>query len=323
MESNPTTESTPTNQDPYRLKFHGEGGALFGIVIINILLTFVTLGLYYPWARAKLLKYYYSQTEFAGSRFEFLGTGREMFIGFIKAVAILLVIYAVLIGGVMGKMPLLILVGYLMIFAIIPFAIHGALRYRLSRTTWRGIHFGYHGDLRELAKLFFKNLGLTLITCGLYGMWMMVNLHKYTQNNIRLGNAQVKFEGDGMDLFVIYIKGYLLTILTLGIYSFWWITEMHKFYIVHTSIIQDGNEYPVNTHINGLDFLKLSLMNVLIFIFTLGIGEPWVRVRTMRYFIDNMEIGAGFDPDTLVQTEGDYKDATGDDMLSMMDLNLG
>jgi uncharacterized membrane protein YjgN (DUF898 family) len=318
-----TMESTEPNQEPHRIKFYGEGSTLFGIIIVNVLLTFVTLGLYYPWARAKLLRYYYSETEFAGSRFEFLGTGKEMFKGFIKAIGILIVIYALFIFGAMGKHFLLIFIAYLLILAIIPFAIHGFLKYRLSRTVWRGIHFGYHGDLREFIKLFFKNILITLCTCGIYGMWMSVNLHSYTQNRIRLGNAQLKFEGEGVDLFVIYLKGYFLSIITLGIYAFWWITEMHKFYINHTSIIQGENEYPVTTNINGWDFLKLSVVNILIIIFTLGIGLAWVQVRTMRFYLENIEIPGGFDPNALVQTEGDYKDATGDDMLSMMDLNLG
>ncbi len=314
--------TTTTTQEPLRLKFHAEGGTLFGIVIVNALLTMFTLGLYYPWARAKLLKYFYSETEFAGSRFEFLGTGREMFMGFIKAIGLLILIYAVVIGIMAAHLYILLLPIYLLILAIIPFAIHGALKYRLSRTVWRGIHFGYHGDLKEFATLFFKNVGLTVVTLGFYGMWMSVNIHKYTQNNIRLGNAQVKFDAEGWDLFVIYIKGYFLTIITLGIYAFWWITDMHKFYINHTTIVQDGNEYAVSTNMTGGGFFKLSIINFFIILFTLGIGISWVRVRTMRFYIENIEIAAGFDTNALVQTEGDYKDATGDDLLSMMDVPL-
>ncbi len=316
-------DSTQTNQEPHRLRFFAEGSTLFGIIIINTLLTFVTLGLYYPWARAKLLKYFYSQTEFAGSRFEFLGTGREMFIGFIKAIGILIVIYALFIIGFYSQNGLLILLAYLVLIAIIPVAIHGALRYRLSRTTWRGIHFGYEGDLKEFLKLFFKNILLTLVTLGFYSAWMEVNLHTYLQNNIRLGNARVKFEAEGSELFVIYLGGYFLSIITLGIYSFWWITNIHKFYINHTSIVQDDRESPVSTSITGWGFLKLSLLNVVIIIFTLGIGMAWVRVRVMRFYLENIQIDAAFDANALVQTEGDYKDATGDDLLSMMDIPLG
>ncbi len=315
-------EQINTNPPPLRLKFNADGGTLFGIVLINTLLTFVTLGFYYPWARAKTLKYFYSQTEFNGTPFEFHGTGKEMFKGFVKVVIIIAVIYAIVIAGSLTKNPLLILLVYPIIFLIIPFAIHGAMRYRLSRTSWRGIHFGYHGDLKELLGLFFKNLLLTICTLGIYGAWMQINLHRYVESNSRIGNAQVKFEAEGGDFFWLNFKGYLLSIVTLGIYLPWWITSMHRFYIEHTSIVQNENEYKFKTNITGGDFFILSIVNALITVFTLGIGYSWVRVRVMRFYIENLELESGFNPDALVQTEEEYTNATGDDMLSMLEIDL-
>ncbi len=69
--------------------FFGEGSKFFGIVVINFLLTLITLGLYYPWAKARTRQYLWSETEFEGSPFTFHGTGREMFRGFIIAYGIL------------------------------------------------------------------------------------------------------------------------------------------------------------------------------------------------------------------------------------------
>ncbi len=38
-------------------EFFGEGSKYFGIVVVNLLLTFLTLGLYYPWAKERSRKY--------------------------------------------------------------------------------------------------------------------------------------------------------------------------------------------------------------------------------------------------------------------------
>ncbi|HZG01773.1 MAG TPA: DUF898 family protein, partial [Chitinophagales bacterium] len=65
-----------------RVTFHGRGGDLFGIYVVNWLFTVLTLGIYYPWAKAAVLRYLYQETEFDNSRFSFHGTGKEMFIGF-------------------------------------------------------------------------------------------------------------------------------------------------------------------------------------------------------------------------------------------------
>ena len=56
--------------------FHGTGGTLFGIHVVNTLLTLVTLGFYYFWAKTRLRRYLFSHTEIEGDRFAYHGTGR-------------------------------------------------------------------------------------------------------------------------------------------------------------------------------------------------------------------------------------------------------
>ena len=46
------------------LKFYAQPSKLFVILLVNFFFTIITLGLYYPWAKAKLLQYFYSETEF-------------------------------------------------------------------------------------------------------------------------------------------------------------------------------------------------------------------------------------------------------------------
>ncbi len=54
-----------------KLEYHGTGGTLLGISIVNLLLTILTLGIYSFWARTKLRRYFYAETELAGDRFAF------------------------------------------------------------------------------------------------------------------------------------------------------------------------------------------------------------------------------------------------------------
>jgi len=73
------------DQPKEKISFFGKGATYFGIVAINLILTVVTVGLYYPWAKATYRKYIWNETEFKGSRFVFNGTGKEMFKGFLIA----------------------------------------------------------------------------------------------------------------------------------------------------------------------------------------------------------------------------------------------
>jgi len=61
----------PETPNRFKLKFFGAGSTYFGIVILNLLLTIVTLGLYYPWAKAAYRKYTWNEIEMKGSRFTF------------------------------------------------------------------------------------------------------------------------------------------------------------------------------------------------------------------------------------------------------------
>jgi uncharacterized membrane protein YjgN (DUF898 family) len=313
-------------KEPRSLKFNGSGGALFGILIVNFLLTVITLGLYYPWAKAKRMKYMYAETELDGSRFTFHGTGPEMFKGFIKAIGILILIYAVFFMSILSGNAVLRIVGVLffifVIFLIGPLAIHGSMKYRMSRTSWRSIHFGYRGDRKELVIMYLKGIFLTIITLYIYLAWFACDLRRFIIGNIRFGSIGFKYVGKGGDLFVMNLKGFFLSILTLGIYSFWWFRDMMKFYIDNIKIVKNDKEYNIKFNGSAGDIFILFLINYFLVIITLGIAIPWVMVRNVKFIYENSMIDGEFDTSNIQQTEADYKDATGEDMLDMLDLNI-
>ncbi|MBK7964829.1 MAG: DUF898 domain-containing protein [Bacteroidetes bacterium] len=307
----------------YPFSFVGTGGAYFGIAIVNIILKIFTLGLYYPWAKAKELQYLYGATSFDESRFEFHGTGAEMFKGFIKA----LIIFALIIGGFIAamvmQMPILGFIWYIGGFMIIlPIIIHGSYKYRMSRTSWRGIRFGYRGDRKEFTILFFKELFFTIISLGIYGSWMAINLRNYVLSNIRFGSAEFKYSGRGGEYFVLNLKGYFLTLITLGIYMFWWQKDLFNYYINNLTLHHKEGKIRLKSTASGGDFFGLIIVNLLIMIFTLGIGYPWILTRTLKFIFSKIEIVGNIDTDQLVQTEKEYTDATGEDMSDMLDLGF-
>ena len=308
------------------LKFNGDHGQLVGLRIMNNILIVLTLGIYYPWARASYLKYIYGESEYTGTRFIFHGTGKEMFIGFLKAIGIIVGLYVFLLVCIFSHVMALIILGmitfYIAILILIPIAIHGSNKYRLSRTSWRGIHFGYRGNLKEFMSLFLREVFLTIVTFGIYGSWMHVKITKYMRSNTRFGNIEFKFEGEGSDLFLIKLKGLFLTILTLGIYAFWYYKELIAFEINHTKIIQNGKEIKIRSSMTAGQIFGLVITNYLIIIFTLGIGTGIAINRIMRTAMQNIEFDTEIDTNLLVQTEEEYKDATGDDLAGMLDISV-
>ena len=308
----------------YNLSFSGKGVDLFKIQIINAILSFLTLGIYYPWAKAAKLQYLYSQIIFEDHPLAFTGTGKEMFKGFIKAILFIFIGYGVFLLSVfLFKKPILAAFFiYLFLFAIIPIAIHGSFKYRMAKTVWRGIRFGYTGTKKELFLLFLKGIFFTIITFGVYGAWFTIEIRKYVVGNIRIGNAEFRYKGDGSDFFVLNLKGYFLTLCTLGIYWFWWQKDIFDYYVNNLELYQNGRGVMFRSNATGGSYAGLMIGNFFIVILTLGLGYSWAVCRTLTYVGHNITAIGNYSFDELQQSQEDYSNATGADLADFLDLGF-
>ncbi|UQB68369.1 YjgN family protein [Epilithonimonas zeae] len=314
-----------TQMKTYDFSFKGKGGEFFGVVVVNWLLTIITLGLYYPWAKEKILKYLYSNSYLEGDNFQFTGTGKEMFVGFVKIFGIVAAFYIGIIIAAKTQNTILmfvfLLAFYVFLLGIIPFAIHGFYKYRMSRTNWRGVRFGYRGDRGTLMKIYFKDLFLTIITFGIYSFWMTTDLRNYTLSNVKFGSAEFKYKASGSDYFWLNVKGIILTYVTLGIYSFWFQRDILRFYFDHLTLHNGNEKVRFQSKLSAGDIFELLIINMLILMFTLGLGYAFVEVRTLTKLFSSLEIVGNINLDTLQQTEEEYKNAFGDEALDAMDLS--
>ena len=307
----------------YPLAFYGRGSEYFRIYIVNTILCLLTLGLYYPWAKEKQLKYMYGKSTFEETPFMFSGTGNEMFKGFIKAFIVLGALYGIGFYFMLNEsVGLGVLIMYGGILALFPLAIHGSYRYRMAKTSWKGIRFGYTGNRGELVGIFFKGIFLTLITFGIYSAWFTMNLRRYVLSNIKVGNARFVYSGDGSDYFWMNLRGYFLTLITFGIYSFWWQKDQFEFFVNNLRIQQDEDAVFFNSTATGGKFAALTIVNFLIIIFTFGLGYAWVVTRTMNFVMNNIEVNGYYSFESLQQSQEDYSDATGDDMADIFDFGF-
>jgi len=126
--------------------FTGSWQEFLPIAVTNFLLTIVTLGIFRFWAQARERRYLWSRTRLVGSDLEWTGTGGEMFVGFLMAMGVLVGWGVAIFAGsaLLGAWFLTIGVIAFYVFALwaVGFAQFRALRYRLSRTYWRGIRGG-------------------------------------------------------------------------------------------------------------------------------------------------------------------------------------
>ena len=122
-------------------KFHGKTGEYFGIWIVNVLLSIVTLGIYSAWAKVRNKQYFYGNSELAEERFEYLAKPLQILLGRIIAV-VLVIIWAV--SPMVSELLQVILM--LAFVAIMPILVVKNLRFDSRVTRYRNVRFDFVGS---------------------------------------------------------------------------------------------------------------------------------------------------------------------------------
>jgi uncharacterized membrane protein YjgN (DUF898 family) len=159
-----TPGDLPPAQAPRRLtiEFTGSGSEYFRIWIVNLLLSIVTLGLYLPFAKARRLSYFYSNTLIDGQALAFHGNPWKMLRGFL--------LLAVLGGAYAAAghfSPLGAVVAFGLLCVIWPALWRAGLQFRLANTSWRGLRFGFKGELagayKAVAPIYLPTLVIVIV----------------------------------------------------------------------------------------------------------------------------------------------------------------
>ncbi len=80
-------------QDQHDITYDGKIGELYKIYALSILLSILTLGIYHFWGKTRKRRYLTSSFMLANDRFEYTGYAKELFIGLIVGVVLLVVAY--------------------------------------------------------------------------------------------------------------------------------------------------------------------------------------------------------------------------------------
>ena len=212
--------------------YSGRALQILRIVLGNLVLTFLTLGIYRFWAKTRVRRYFISRISFLGDPLEYAGTGMELFKGFLIVLAIMVPLLTVM--GIVqqflfapGADPLgaaLFQAGYILAILFLYYAAwYRAQRYRLSRTSGRGIRGGQQGSALVFA-LYALGLGfLTLLTLGLAYPLMARVLAGYRINRICIGTETLRFSGGLGKLYAGWIVPWLLfaAYMALFVYAAW------------------------------------------------------------------------------------------------------
>ena len=179
----------------------------------------------------------------------------------------------------------------------------------MSRSSWRGIRFSFRGRIRSFYRVLAGGVLLTIVTFGLYSPFLRNRIKQFFIDNSYFGTQKFNYSGKGNEVFSQYCKAFFLYVPVTAIVIFLVITivgillglvigkELKSIAIVVATVCTYFSIYVVFywfefwftkyvwNHTSFMDakfslqmkfipYLKLKTVNLLIYVFTLGLGWP-------------------------------------------------
>jgi uncharacterized membrane protein YjgN (DUF898 family) len=214
------SEAPPLTMRREGFVFSGNAREYFGIWIVNVLLTILTLGVYSAWAKVRRMRYFYGNTSLAGSSFDYHARPVKILIGRV----VVLVAFALynLALQVFPVASLFLIVGFLF---LVPWFVMRGLRFSARVTSYRNVRFDFTGGYWEA---FLAYVLGGLLTWGSLGLLAPVASRwswNYTLGHLTYGGRPIDCDPRLEKLFgqwwmpaMVFVGGIVaLAVLTLGV----------------------------------------------------------------------------------------------------------
>ena len=343
---------------PEQIQFTGKGSEYFGIWMVNLLLTILTLGIYSAWAKVRRLHYFYRNTQLAGSSFDFHGSPVKILIG--RVIALIMVIAY----NVSVRLHSLATIFALVALAVVmPWLLRNSFRFRLYNTSWRGTRFHFRGTLGGAYRVFLLNGFLTLITLYILMPFTHQRLKAYQHDNTWFGRTRCSFHSRSGQFYLIYLL-LLAAVVAAGIViavsgvfgAFAAVSQAQQqgghinpralfrallivygtlivlavsigpaFHALVTNLIWNNTrigEHRLECNIAPARLIWITLSNFVLVILTLGLFIPWAQVRLTRYQLESMRLLPASDLQEFVDAEPENTGAIGEEAATAFDFDI-
>lgn len=313
-----------------RLSFDGNATEYFGIWIVNIMLTVITLGLYSPWAKVRRLRYFYGHTILADERFDFTGIPTRILVGRLIAFAL----YGAVIGAGLINDSLGVIAPVLLLLAV-PWLLRSTYRFNARNSKYRNSRFFFHGQTPESYKVYVLWGLLSILSVGLLFPYFFWKHKQYQFNRLSLGQLNLRLHATAKDYYRAVFFPYALVIL-MGILGaiapplmvLSGLAAIFAFPLVQAMLFKAtwGNvtvgESPLQCDANEWQYAWILIVNWLAKAVSLGLLIPWAAIRLHRYQVESLRIFWQNDPNDMLTLAQQDPSALGEELSDIMDIDV-
>ena len=331
--------TTPSFGRVRRFKFHGDAMEYFGIWIVNILLTIVTLSLYAPWAKVRRLRYFYGNTEFFRRRFDFTGVPKKILIGRLIALGIYAAISVISQYSITAT-----LIGFVILYLAVPWLIRATIRFTARNSKYANSRFYFAGTTKQAYMVFLKCIGIYIF------FPVMIWLYKsYCINHLYAGQLKFKLQAEWSDYMrAVYIPVFMFmgVLFVLGIVGavIGGLSNPQAFFAIFGLgyVIAGLFIYPLisarvfittwnNTVIGNSKFATdcnqwryawIVGTNWIAKILSLGLMSAWAAIRIYRYKVDSLSLILLDDPDQMMNLAQADHSALAEEISDIFDIDV-
>ena len=203
-----TTSMQSANQKITPIVFQGKASEYFGIWIVNLLLSLLTLGVYSAWAKVRRKKYFYNNTLIDNVGFDYHANP----IAILKGRVIAFILFALYVYG-KGSSPILAGVLVLLFFLFLPWLVVRGSIFNSRNTSHRGLRFDFVGTVNKAARIFIGLPMLTLFTMGLIWPYIAHEKSQFMMSNHRFGLSQFNMSRVVKGFYKVYLIVFIVPLI--------------------------------------------------------------------------------------------------------------
>ncbi|MDA7827892.1 YjgN family protein [Rhodobacteraceae bacterium] len=340
---------------PIPVKFNGTAKEFFGIWIVNILLSIITIGIYSAWAKVRTKKYFYQNTYIADRNFNYHATGGQILKGRLIVIGFF-VLYSIMLSVLPPVGVIMILIAAI----LFPYLILLSIRFNAAYSSWANVRFGFDGTAGQAYKNYLLYPIGVALTLYLFFPFLWRANSRFVVNNHRLGQSKFGFDagigkfylammfyviagivgmaalipaissltnmgrgqiGNEAEIIAAILPAYFIFIVLFVIAAIAAKTMIRNLIFNNMWLGDDYHRFASTMSIWAMIWISLS--NAVVVVLTLGLMSPWAQIRMARYAANHTTVIPNGELDTFIGDITKDQSAIGDAYVDIEGIDLG
>lgn len=348
----------PTTDNFRQFEFKGSAKEWFGIWIVNLLLSIITIGIYSAWAKVRTKKYFYGNTYVEGRNFDYHATGGQILKGRVIVIAAIVVFQIILtVVPILGLVLLLVFIG------VFPWLIVRAMQFNARVSSFSNVRFDFLGTYGRACVVYLlypilcaltlyttapildrttKTFSITNHRLGAAGFSLEVSIGAFYKaagfallwvilviaaaflllgvNVAALGDAALMLESDPA-------AGVQLMITIYAVFFAGFIPAVFIYRALTRNAIYNGTilegGHDLRSNVSAAKLFWIAISNMVIVVCTLGLMLPWAQIRVAKYLAAHTGVELGGSLDDFVGQQHEATTALGDAYSDIEGIDVG